>query len=281
MHNQAHQAISIVFHPVTDAALSGYGCTQCTFRCSTLDQTTLNQHQHNTHIRSIEPQERETMVNMAYQLCQRKNFRKDQPDVMQCARCSNQFPTSSMRMCAGGTCNGVFCEHCFPQASVNHIHGPSNFRCITDEARPEIGFLPDGWRALRNKEGRVYYLQERTKIFTFIKPALPKTLPPGWTSALDPQGKTIYIDPDTRLTTYVNPVFGIAPLGYELKQTETGRLYYRNRKTGATTWHKPLAIEPLPAGWEAGQTADGKMFVISCYSKVQYTNVIIDTTSTT
>lgn len=70
----------------------------------------------------------------------------------------------------------------------------------------------------------------------------------------------MYIDPNTRTATYVNPLYGVAPPGYELKQNESGRLFYVNRQTGVATWHKPLAIEPLPAGWEAGQTADGRMY---------------------
>ena len=106
-------------------------------------------------------------------------------------------------------------------------------------------------------------MQERTKSFTFIKPTPPTALPVGWTTALDGQGKTLYIDPNTRMATYVSPVFGVAPSGYELKQNETGRLFYVNRQTGAATWHKPLAIESLPPGWEAGRTADGKMLVHS------------------
>lgn len=71
----------------------------------------------------------------------------------------------------------------------------------------------------------------------------------------------MYVDPDTRIATYVNPVYGIAPTGWELRQTETGRLFYVNRQNGSMTWHKPLAVEQLPAGWEAGKTADGKVFV--------------------
>ena len=70
----------------------------------------------------------------------------------------------------------------------------------------------------------------------------------------------MYVDPNTRIATYVNPLYGIAPAGYDLKQTDTGRLFYVNRRDGSMTWHKPLAIEQLPAGWEAGRTADGKMF---------------------
>ncbi|KAL9035814.1 MAG: hypothetical protein Q9214_006420 [Letrouitia sp. 1 TL-2023] len=124
--------------------------------------------------------------------------------------------------------------------------------------------------------GRVYYMHERSKNFTFFKPALPKTLPPGWTTALDTQGKTMYIDPNTRTATYVNPLYGVAPSGYELKQNETGRLFYVNRQTGAATWHKPLAIEPLPTGWEAGQTADGRIYYINHVTK---TNTWIKPTS--
>ncbi|KAI4145341.1 MAG: hypothetical protein L6R39_003839, partial [Caloplaca ligustica] len=77
----------------------------------------------------------------------------------------------------------------------------------------------------------------------------------------------MYVEPSTRIATYVNPLYGIAPAGYDLKQTDTGRLFYVNRKDGSMTWHKPLAIEPLPAGWEAGKTADGKIYYINHVTK--------------
>ena len=151
---------------------------------------------------------------------------------------------------------------------MNHIHGPSNFRSTSDEARPEIGFLPAGWRALKNTEGRIYYMEEHGKRFTFDKPQVPNALPPGWTSMLDDKGKPYYLDHNTRSSTYVSPVYGIAPVGYELRQTDTGRLYYVNRKTQAATWHKPLPInEKLPAGWEAGQHADGRIYYINHLAK--------------
>ncbi|KAL9613047.1 MAG: hypothetical protein Q9167_002393 [Letrouitia subvulpina] len=245
-----------------------------------LDAATLVRHEHNTYLHFIAPREREDMMNLNYRLCQRKAVRVDQFGLSQCARCKHYFPTDQVRICAGDNCNGSFCEHCFPQASVNHIHGPSNFRCSADVARPDIGFLPEGWRALQNNDafmrrnanadgvaGRLYYMHERSKNFTFFKPALPKTLPPGWTTALDTQGKTMYIDPNTRTATYVNPLYGVAPSGYELKQNETGRLFYVNRQTGTATWHKPLAIEPLPTGWEAGQTPDGRIYYINHVTK--------------
>ena len=172
-----------------------------------------------------------------------------------------------MRVCAG-PCEGTFCDQCFPQASINHVHGPSSFRSTSDEARPEIGFLPAGWRALKNTEGRIYYLQDQTKRFTFDKPQVTNTLPAGWTSMLDSHGKPYYLDHNTRSATYVSPVYGIAPAGYELRQTNTGRLYYVNRNTQAATWHKPLPInEKLPAGWEAGQHADGRVYYINHLSK--------------
>ncbi|KAL8714712.1 MAG: hypothetical protein Q9225_006520, partial [Loekoesia sp. 1 TL-2023] len=77
----------------------------------------------------------------------------------------------------------------------------------------------------------------------------------------------MYVDPNTRIATYVNPLYGIAPAGYDLKQTDTGRLFYVNRQNGAMTWHKPLAIDQLPAGWEAGRTADGRIYYINHVTK--------------
>lgn len=141
------------------------------------------------------------------------------------------------------------------------------FRSTTDTARPDIGFLPEGWSALQNKEGKIYYFHDGSKQFTFTKPPLPKYMPPGWTIAYDAQGKTMYVDPDTRIATYVNPLYGIAPLGWESRQTDAGRLFYVSCQDGLMTWHKPLAVEQLPAGWEAGKTADGKVYYINHVTK--------------
>ncbi len=253
---------------------------------SSLNRMTLDQHPHNAYISYMGPRAREAAVHTAYRSCQRKRFREDQPQVtLECARCKlgrlyspliylgqllivdSEFPDHTMRTCAG-PCDGTFCDQCFPHASINHIHGPSNFRSVSDEARPEIGFLPAGWRALKNTEGRIYYLEDQTKKFTFAKPQVPNTLPAGWTSMLDSHGKPYYLDHNTRSATYVSPVYGIAPIGYELRQTNTGRLYYVNRKTQAATWHKPLPMnEKLPAGWEAGQHADGRVYYINHLAK--------------
>lgn len=57
------------------------------------------------------------------------------------------------------------------------------------------------------------------------------------------------------------PVYSIAPVGYKLRQTDTGRLFYVSRLDASITWHRPLAVDQLPAGWEAGKTPDGKVLV--------------------
>ncbi|KAL8934089.1 MAG: hypothetical protein Q9211_005412 [Gyalolechia sp. 1 TL-2023] len=99
-------------------------------------------------------------------------------------------------------------------------------------------------------------------------------MPLGWTTIFDGQGKTMYVDPDTRIATYINPLYGIAPVGYELKQTDTGRLFYVSRQDGSMTWQRPLAVHQLPAGWEAGKTADGKVLVNGSLPNLPTTHVL-------
>ena len=173
-----------------------------------------------------------------------------------------------MRICADD-CRANFCDECFPLASLSHVHGPTNFRSLNDEACPEIGFLPHGWRAMRNSEGRNYYLQDETGHFTFQKPRLPDTLPPGWVAMMGTLNETIYFNKTTNATSLVSPIFGTAPEGWDLKQTETGRLFYVNRQTQATTWHRPQPEDrdPLPPGWEKGRHADGRVYYINHFTK--------------
>lgn len=172
-----------------------------------------------------------------------------------------------MRICAG-KCEGIFCDECFPLASLSHVHGPTNFRSLNDEACPEIGFLPSGWRAMRNSEGRIYYLQDQTNHFTFEKPRLPP-LPAGWVAMVDSRGETVFVHQETNTMSHVSPIFGIAPVGWELRQTQTGRLFYVNKQTNASTWHRPLPIDskPLPPGWEAAEYSDGRIYYINHFTK--------------
>lgn len=173
-----------------------------------------------------------------------------------------------MRICAGD-CKGNFCDECFPLASLSHVHGPTHFRSLNDEACPEIGFLPDGWRAMRNSEGKNYYLHDGSGHFTFEKPRLPDSLPDGWVAMLGTRDETVYVNKSTNTMSHVSPIFGVAPEGWDLKQTKTGRLFYVNRQTQNTTWHKPQPDDgdPLPHGWEAGRHADGRVYYINHLTK--------------
>ena len=264
-HDESHETISIKIESVSNDSEGGFRCVECGNGFLSLDRTTLIRHAHRSYVFNIGPRAREIIVNEAFRLCQLKPFRTDQPQVLECARCKHDFPAQTMRICAGA-CEGTFCEHCFPLASVNHMHGPQNFRSLTDKPRPEIGFLPAGWRAMDNKEGRTYYIQDLTNAFTFNKPAIPDVLPAGWVKTVDPLGKTMYLHHQTNTSSYVSPVYGIAPAGWELKQTDTGRLFYVNRQTQVTSWHKPH-FEPLPPGWEAGQHSDGRVYYINHVAK--------------
>lgn len=173
-----------------------------------------------------------------------------------------------MRICAGD-CKGNFCDECFPLASLSHVHGPTHFRSLNDDACPEIGFLPDGWRAMRNSEGKNYYIHDGSGHFTFEKPRLPDSLPDGWVAMLGTQDETVYVNKTTNTMSHVSPIFGVAPEGWDLKQTTTGRLFYVNRQTQKTTWHKPQPDDgdPLPHGWEAGRHADGRVYYINHFTK--------------
>lgn len=54
-----------------------------------LDKTQLARHPHKSFFVYLGPKARESAVNEAYRLCQRKRVRKDRPQVMECARCKH------------------------------------------------------------------------------------------------------------------------------------------------------------------------------------------------
>lgn len=267
-HDQSHEAVSLTFQPVGNDTESGLGCRQCNEKYDLLDKTQLARHQHKNFFVYLGPQARESAVSAAYRLCQRKRVRKDRSQVLECARCKHEFPSQTMRICAGD-CNGNFCDECFPLASLSHVHGPANFRSLNDDACPEVGFLPEGWRTMRNSEDRYYYVQDETGHFTFEKPRLPDSLPAGWVAMIDTRDETVYVNKTTNTMSHVSPIFGVAPQGWDLKQTKTGRLFYVNRQTQVTTWHKPQPDDgdPLPPGWETGRHADGRVYYINHSTK--------------
>jgi E3 ubiquitin-protein ligase NEDD4 len=144
--------------------------------------------------------------------------------------------------------------------------------------------LPHGWEARRTVEGRLYYVDHNTRTTSWHLPfessasahetdnedisVRPRRgpLPAGWERRLDGQGRTYYVDHNTRSTTWHDPRqdtaarapptrvssrsttnLGPLPSGWQMRMTSTGRLYYVDHNTQATTWDDPRIPSALDA----------------------------------
>lgn len=85
-------------------------------------------------------------------------------------------------------------------------------------------------------------------------------LPPGWEQRLTPEGRAYFVDHNTRTTTWVDPrrqqyirtygpnttvqqqpvsQLGPLPSGWEMRLTNTARVYFVDHNTKTTTWDDP------------------------------------------
>lgn len=62
-------------------------------------------------------------------------------------------------------------------------------------------------------------------------------LPAGWEAKKDASGRTYFIDHATKATSWTDP--RPLPMGFEARQDNSGRTYYVNHSTRSTTWTDP------------------------------------------
>ncbi|KAF3480290.1 E3 ubiquitin-protein ligase RSP5 [Arthroderma uncinatum] len=96
-------------------------------------------------------------------------------------------------------------------------------------------------------------------------------LPPGWEQRFTPEGRPYYVDHNTRTTTWVDPRqqqyiqmygpetgsqltaqtvnhLGALPSGWEMRLTNTARVYFVDHNTKTTTWDDPRLPSSLDQG---------------------------------
>lgn len=144
-----------------------------------------------------------------------------------------------------------YCAHCYPIASPTHHHGPSNFVSQRDILQTQLG---GGWTQRKSSAGRIWYHHTRsnTHSFEFPQSALgsPEAQPSPTTQG--PIQNPIKPGNPRRATTggISSGPTGPLPPGWEARKTPDGRRYYANHSTKQTSWQRPASMPRRP---NAGQ----------------------------
>ncbi|KAI8060438.1 E3 ubiquitin-protein ligase RSP5 [Gongronella butleri] len=89
------------------------------------------------------------------------------------------------------------------------------------------GPLPAGWEMRTTAEGRPYFVDHNTRTTTWVDPRRQQYIST--------------IGPGSNLQVQVQPVSSLGPLpsGWEMRLTNTGRVYFVDHNTKTTTWDDP------------------------------------------
>jgi hypothetical protein len=60
--------------------------------------------------------------------------------------------------------------------------------------------LPPGWETRATAQGRIFYVNNKTKTTQWAHPLAPEDLPPNWTTAVDEEGRLCYMETVGRQT---------------------------------------------------------------------------------
>ncbi|GJJ78452.1 E3 ubiquitin-protein ligase NEDD4 [Entomortierella parvispora] len=95
---------------------------------------------------------------------------------------------------------------------------------------PGTGALPAGWEQRLTPEGRPYYVDHNTRATTWVDPRRQQ-----YVRMADPRGAT------SQVAVQQQPVsqLGALPSGWEMRLTNTARVYFVDHNTKTTTWDDP------------------------------------------
>ncbi|KAF2086133.1 HECT-domain-containing protein [Saccharata proteae CBS 121410] len=91
------------------------------------------------------------------------------------------------------------------------------------------GELPSGWEQRHTPEGRAYFVDHNTRTTTWVDPRRQQYIRMYGQNA--PNGSTIQQQPVSQL--------GPLPSGWEMRLTNTARVYFVDHNTKTTTWDDP------------------------------------------
>jgi E3 ubiquitin-protein ligase NEDD4 len=118
-----------------------------------------------------------------------------------------------------------------PPASAPHAT-PSNAAAVsmlaTGATTAGTGELPSGWEQRHTPEGRAYFVDHNTRTTTWVDPRRQQYIRMYGNNAT---GSTIQQQPVSQL--------GPLPSGWEMRLTNTARVYFVDHNTKTTTWDDP------------------------------------------
>jgi len=222
-------------------------CTECAIQCQSMTDISFLRHPHSNYDFLFFTEDREQLFAAVYRSCKKKSPRNDTPLA----------PTPGTTKCS-------YCHHNFPNDTVQTC-----LPCKTVKYCPHCSLiaapthhhgpsnlvsqrdllqtqLGGGWTQRKNSSGRVWYHHTRTNThsFEFPKSAVGQAPEPGPTVPMKPANPR-------RATTGGIPSGRTGPLppGWEARKTADGRKYYANHSTKQTSWQRPASVaRPRPAG---------------------------------
>src|SRR5690606_28587760 len=100
---------------------------------------------------------------------------------------------------------------------------------VGEQSATGSGELPPGWEQRHTSEGRIYYVDHNTRTTTWVDPRRTQ-----WIRMYNPvteTGSTMLQQPVSQL--------GPLPSGWEMRLTNTARVYFVDHNTKTTTWDDP------------------------------------------
>src|SRR5690606_7790169 len=116
-----------------------------------------------------------------------------------------------------------------PQPQVAQQDVPNVTMVGTGVTQPGNGALPPGWEQRHAPEGRVYYVDHKTRTTTWVDPRRTQ-----WIRMYQPNAQS-------QSSMQQQPVSQLGPLpsGWEMRLTSTARVYFVDHNTKTTTWDDP------------------------------------------
>ncbi|PLB35878.1 NEDD4 family E3 ubiquitin-protein ligase [Aspergillus candidus] len=129
-----------------------------------------------------------------------------------------------------------------PQASTPPAGGSANAVSMmaTGATTAGTGELPPGWEQRTTPEGRPYFVDHNTRTTTWVDPRRQQYIRMYGQNAGTTNNTTIQQQPVSQL--------GPLPSGWEMRLTNTARVYFVDHNTKTTTWDDPRLPSSLDQG---------------------------------
>ncbi|KAI9353766.1 hypothetical protein BDR26DRAFT_14525 [Obelidium mucronatum] len=123
-----------------------------------------------------------------------------------------------------------------PQAAAQPaVATPTAQASATPAAAAPTGPLPAGWEQRMTSDGRAYFVDHNTRTTTWLDPRRDRrvTAPTGNMTPGQAQAYLLQMQTQTAAT------FGPLPSGWEMRITNTNRIYFVDHSSKITTWDDP------------------------------------------